>query len=652
MTKIIFRNITEGIEQYPYDSQPITVYLYGDKYIRVEEPLDELQNLHGLIIIRDSESWKINLLDNTANHDVVDDELASMAVPLIPQAAGDERFEGLCYGKEISFFKDAPSVSMQSLNGITARRFSMIKDGLKFELFCKIEPERPYILQISEYGNVLVKYSFDEYTSDLPVDLKLFEVPSNVKIRSTELYAHPNDISQQQQQNIQYEQVVNELSDFTTYYYLNPQPRRAGVILRNLLNSPVFTDVGPDDSHSLNTAAYFFSRIAQLELSIIDDYIAIFEDGTYEQRCYMLKVLQVCGNQKVIDFFQTGLKQNKFTREKERIDYALQQGIPIGFNPLTNPVREGGDLDFLWMEFMATGEKEPVLKVIETLKDYDSHDRSLFIIARVAEWSLDSFCKQHEKVMRICKDQIPRLEGIVRERLETVVNDIEIEKFPESIPDSKMIKSVIRQLTPNVGSNTVYSAPVTYYRLGGKFWRVDKNNSIRTVVIEPHMWIFSTEINSGTHVTSPYDRNYFYPFIENKSDEIILRGLQLGTELRFMKAKKAKSEPVQRDDEKCVVYTVNAENVQVELLCRQQGEKDVPWKLKVTEENRLLFSCVYDEYNSDLKPDLSLFEIPSDVLFSEDTVNLEEDSETAPPRGSSPGLSPFIKDRLPEELKE
>ena len=91
--------------------------------------------------------------------------------------------------------------------------------------------------------------------------------------------------------------------------------------------------------------------------------------------------------------------------------------------------------------------------------------------------------------------------------------------------------------------------------------------------------------------------------------------------------------------------------MQVELLCRRLKRKDVPWKLKVTEENRLLFSCVYDEYDSELKPDLSLFEIPPDILIREETVNLPDDTETNLPRGSRPGLSPFIKDRLPEDLK-
>jgi hypothetical protein len=182
MTKIVFRNITPGLDLSSYEALPVTVYLYKGSYIRVEEQPDKLQGLHGLMILRKSESWAINRMDNTATYYVLEADWWDMSIPLIPQTARDKRFEGLNYGQEISFFGTASAPSAQTMNGINVQRFNTKKEGIEFELLCKLQPTRPYRLKISAKDQTLFQYSFDEY-EELPADLKLFDVPSNIKVR-------------------------------------------------------------------------------------------------------------------------------------------------------------------------------------------------------------------------------------------------------------------------------------------------------------------------------------------------------------------------------------------------------------------------------------------------------------------------------------
>lgn len=615
MTKIVFRNITPGIDKNSYESQPVTVYLYSDNFIRVQEQPDKLQGLHGLMIVRNTESWSINLLDNTANYYAVDEDLYDISIPLIPQTANDTRFEGLCYGKELVFFKDA-AVSNQTVEGIPVQCYTMTRDGIQFDLLCKISPLRPHLLKISAGDQLLYHYVFEEYTGNLPVDMNLFELPPNIKIRN--LPPHPADKSQKQ---MTHEDSVKQGVEFMTYYYQNPQPRKAGVMLKNLLNSSLFAQSDPNESHRWDASAYFFSRIAQLDPSILDDYVSLFKAGTHEQRYHILKILQVCGDQKVVDFLQTGLKQKTFEKEKEQIEYAIQKGIPIDFNPLARATREGSDLDFLWMEFMATGKDEPVLKVIESLKYYNDHNQNLLIVAHAAEWSLSSFCREHEKVLEICNQTIPKTEGVVNERLEWIVSEIEIERLPRRLPDNQMLRVVLRETTPGIAKHE--SKPKTYYRLGSTRWHVNKfsdSGSPMTIIVkEPGIWIISGS-KSGIHFLGQAEYNYFFPMITPEDNEVNLHGLQLGTEVAFMKAKKAQRKSVADEQVDRVVYTLDMNKVHIELLCKLVNQGEIPWTLTVSEEKNIIFQCSYEQYELDLKPVLSLFEVPADVQIEEDAL--------------------------------
>lgn len=446
---------------------------------------------------------------------------------------------------------------------------------------------------------------------------------------------------------------LKEFADYCIYYYLTPKPDKAGMMLKQYILSPFFTDTSPASVHHIETTAYFFSKIAQGKPSVIDAYVEIFRDGSHEQRGFMLKILQGCGNEQTVLFFQAALKEGRYPDEKAQIESALKKGIPNGWNPLTSPITEGGDLDFLWWDFMATGRDEPVLKIIQTMKDYHSRNQRLFIIARVAEWSLDSFCRQHPRVLALCKKKLPELQGVVRERVEEVVNTIDSESLVARLPESKMIKAVIRETTPGIALDPIRLKPKTFYRVGSKAWRIQKSSSARvdliTLVKEPDIWIIQMPDKDGIHFVGPYPINYFFPSIQSSDGQIRLRGLQLGTEVLFMQTMKAKQQPIRHENKECVEFSVDTDSVKAELICETNGL--IPLRLTVYQEDRMIYQHLYDEYRADLKPDPSLFEVPGDVKISEDNEPFPGPQEE---QGDldKPGLSPFIKDRLPRMLQE
>lgn len=437
------------------------------------------------------------------------------------------------------------------------------------------------------------------------------------------------------------------------YYYLNPQPEKIPLLLEDLLSSEMFKNKQLRQTKNIESNAYAFGRIGQLEPSVIPKYEALFKKTSHKGRLFILQILQVCGNEQVEKFLKEREKDWAFLGEKRAISEALKTGIPIEFDALTIPIHEGCDLDYLWWDFMVTGKKELVLRIIETLKDYESRNQNTFVIARVAEWSLDSFCRNHNRVMEICKAQIPKLKGIVKEKLEEVVREIEIEQLPDTLATSTMLKAIVRDETPGLDKRGLMYQLKTFYRLGATTWRIEKpsNSKVQlvTIVKEPDIWIIEMPQKTGIHFVGPFSVNYHYPMIQSSDGKVRLRGLQLGTEVSFMKAKKAKRKSTSYEGKECILFYVNTEKLQVELICKKLDES--PLKLQVSEGQKVICCYTYDEYKSTLEVDMSLFKVPEDVRISESSVNENERNKPNRLMERRPGLSPFIKDRLPEHLK-
>lgn len=103
--------------------------------------------------------------------------------------------------------------------------------------------------------------------------------------------------------------------------------------------------------------AYSFARIAQLNPDLIKKYTDLFEITTHEGRLFLLKVFQICGNAEVRKFLEDKKGKASFNKEKSEIKAALNKEFPIKLNVLEKPIKDAGDLDFLWCEFFITGRQ-------------------------------------------------------------------------------------------------------------------------------------------------------------------------------------------------------------------------------------------------------------------------------------------------------
>lgn len=173
-----------------------------------------------------------------------------------------------------------------------------------------------------------------------------------------------------------------EFQDITSNYYKNPQPEKMISVLKVVLS---LDDLILDTQH--------FGPIAHLMATVAHN------DKIFLEKLNLLK-----------DGYQ-GL-------QKQTIEAILEETTNFVSPSPDSPK----DLDYLWAEFMATGNNEPVKKIVSVL-GYPSKGMNIVLIG-AAEWSLSSNARQHEIVYNTIKQESLSATGQTKEKLEEILKDI------------------------------------------------------------------------------------------------------------------------------------------------------------------------------------------------------------------------------------
>lgn len=174
---------------------------------------------------------------------------------------------------------------------------------------------------------------------------------------------------------------MEDIDKFITHYYLNPQPEKLIQVLKFFLSQ-----------EQLLTDAVHFGPMEHL-----------FATAARENKAVLSSL--------------RALKGQYLGIQRESIDKILYQAE----NFISPDPHTAQDLDYLWVEFFATGREDSVKKIISALV-YPPNNLEARIVAGAAEWSLTSNAGQHKKVYEIIQTEyIISKAGKIREILGNIL---------------------------------------------------------------------------------------------------------------------------------------------------------------------------------------------------------------------------------------
>lgn len=189
----------------------------------------------------------------------------------------------------------------------------------------------------------------------------------------------------------------NELTQWFTFFYLNPKPE---LITQAIIVSSKCGDF--DRPEILHVHQSFYGTILQLYPAQLPNVLSTISSLPEKHKQLMLKVLWMCNSIESQEALKSlGEKEQKL----------------IGQTPpdlLAMRIMSPANIDMLWSAFHVTGKKEYVARIIQSLDLGGMTGYS-------ARWSLGSMGYQHTRVIEICREEFSAVSATLKPLLEEVI---------------------------------------------------------------------------------------------------------------------------------------------------------------------------------------------------------------------------------------
>ena len=215
---------------------------------------------------------------------------------------------------------------------------------------------------------------------------------------------------------------VKEYSKVGTFYYLKPDPSLGPKMLAELLKKenlehPLFTK---DDHLPLLIGAQIGDIVAG-KPELVREVEKAFADAPPRGRKVIVRALINAGDKETVKTVGEWIQDKKYADQKADLE-ALNAnlGDPKRTHVRDHAARTPEDLDFLWVNFMVTGEYAPISRILDVFDLPDAKENE--VLKRVARWSFGSNVQQHPKLVElVMKNKKDRAAGSRKAIEETIV---------------------------------------------------------------------------------------------------------------------------------------------------------------------------------------------------------------------------------------
>lgn len=192
-----------------------------------------------------------------------------------------------------------------------------------------------------------------------------------------------------------------------------------------------------------------------------------------------------------------------------------------------------------------------------------------------------------------------------------------------------MTKIVFRRAGPGITPDSANAKPTTMYIAGEKYTRVEnapdpvKHTHMLIITKEPDSWMIDLEKHIGRHMLDPgptfVARNpiLWIPKPPGEPDpDKAFQGLEFGNEAAFFRQNSPRDLGIRKIDGKdAKAFAIKSGAREVTLFLDPETEK--PLQIDVTKDDKPDFSFRYLAYETNLKFDPALFELPEGLKVTE-----------------------------------
>ncbi|WP_419660655.1 uncharacterized protein Dvar_10530 [Desulfosarcina variabilis str. Montpellier] len=214
---------------------------------------------------------------------------------------------------------------------------------------------------------------------------------------------------------------VEEVAKWVTYYYNDPEPVKIPEAFIYMSQSG---EINKDSD--IPPFAGFLAGVLKNNPDKAESWIEVLSDLPVKHKRILIMGVWYSelpdAKQKVFSIFD---RDNVLKQTYK--DCILSKCFPCSITQI--PLEQGPwVLDTLWGNFMATGSSQPVARIITALSLFDIRlHRKLLKIAAAAKWSLISNSKQHERVLKICIEQIDEQPVEIADELKEIIQSVNTE---------------------------------------------------------------------------------------------------------------------------------------------------------------------------------------------------------------------------------
>lgn len=253
---------------------------------------------------------------------------------------------------------------------------------------------------------------------------------------------------------------MNKIVNLLTFYYTNPQPEQIPDAMKYIVQSNYL------DKNNFWSTSYMFGEIALKEPTLVDEYLNILDNIEPKNRLFIIYALTICGNEKVKKYLENKLIDPAWSNDKGLLEKALQQKMPLKYDPINTEVKVSNDLDMLWANFFITGNEQAVIKIIQVT------ERSDLLYSLIDNYINTNASKEKtDELIKIFKDSIGITLSIENNKLITD-RDLDIQ-YCMNINSKKYSQDQIKKvrLLVNISDKDIYYMAVK----SAAFWAVLSN---------------------------------------------------------------------------------------------------------------------------------------------------------------------------------